>query len=1034
MSILDTIKSWAKSLWNAGKKFFLWDTYEEAAAETQQEENKQTLNQQIVNWNINSPVDVNASTPANVNTQTEYKSAIQAVADSIWAQNWEIDTVQNPIQQNTPEVVKAKELTISDLFTGDRKAEAWSKLPSEINNLSSDFQSRKDKQIWQIGGFIDRIIDSNRADAEYNRNEKLMAVGYDSGTRNVQYLDLNEDRWIFDFDFGTRSWSREMFNKYLSEYSAVANDPNISQAEKYEALWDFYTKARWLFRIAEEDRYSNWFFSGEWIKRRDEMYTQDQLDTLSSWQKQTWRYTPTYEEFVDYLDMYIDNQISKRDIDKKYWLRKDENAPEDTETLDLSSDFQSKWKSNLESIATQNFDDYFGPMRTVNWWAGTEVELYAYWIINDRLDALYNAMAPVYSAEKEILSRDKSTWTQWDVAMLDTAQKYREMEKWYARWINEWIRQQALYGTSKDGHMVRMLDTFEWWKSLWDILNWEAIQASWRKFRSWWSMLDIVEDMANEALWWYTKDHNSWFWAPLKNLWSDVEFVTKPIWTTLWELWQWIFWVTMDTLSYAVDWTDSQFADYQDQDFSVWFMLETDDWNFQRTVKKYAVDIAEYAPEAIWNLLPDIAITVATWWAWWVTFLRHVKDFNKVKKLTQAAKWASFLKKLWTISTKNPANAAKALWLSEWVVKATLWAIKSEKTIPQVIKTWAELTDRMITNLALWQLMDWQWSAYDTEPYSNASFIMSMVWSTVFDVFPELFRLSTWRNWFDVLTWDLKAGNVWDLARYIDSSPEAANNVARALWKQVWDIWFEDLKAYARNFWAIEEAAKQVYNQLSSAEKAALWKMTKDLTWNFVSQTYWSNSNIAKNVRRILANGSTNIADVYKYLGRIPWEVSIWPYVSKIQLKNWTEAYVVWTREKWLYDEKLDAAFAWNFTNKIRNWFSAEDIDTLSKIKKEYSELDTNKDKYFYKIENPDGTSTYHLNEQWLKKLWMKAENLSLEALWVSLARAEDVKWIFKEKMKNLTNKNIKDNTVDRIADTWAYDEIVYKVKEVLWC
>ena len=62
-----------------------------------------------------------------------------------------------------------------------------------------------------------------------------------------------------------------------------------------------------------------------------------------------------------------------------------------------------------------------------------------------------------------------------------------------------------------------------------------------------------------------------------------------------------------------------------------------------------------------------------------------------------------------------------------------------------------------------------------------------------------------------------------------------------------------------------------------------------------------------------------------------------------------------------------------------------------------------------------------------------------MEALWVSLADAERTREILKEKLKwadwnKIEWVNLTPETIDYIADTWAYDEIVSKVKEVLWC
>lgn len=57
---------------------------------------------------------------------------------------------------------------------------------------------------------------------------------------------------------------------------------------------------------------------------------------------------------------------------------------------------------------------------------------------------------------------------------------------------------------------------------------------------------------------------------------------------------------------------------------------------------------------------------------------------------------------------------------------------------------------------------------------------------------------------------------------------------------------------------------------------------------------------------------------------------------------------------------------------------------------------------------------------------------MPLETLWITLSEAENTRELFKEKMKNIKDKNISDTTIDAIADSWGYEEIVSKVKEIV--
>ena len=75
----------------------------------------------------------------------------------------------------------------------------------------------------------------------------------------------------------------------------------------------------------------------------------------------------------------------------------------------------------------------------------------------------------------------------------------------------------------------------------------------------------------------------------------------------------------------------------------------------------------------------------------------------------------------------------------------------------------------------------------------------------------------------------------------------------------------------------------------------------------------------------------------------------------------------------------------------------------------------------------------YYITEKWVSKFWLSLEDMPLETLWVSLAEAKNVKEWFK-KLKWIINegKHITDTTVDRIAETWWYTEVVEKIKEIV--
>lgn len=1003
MSLLDTLKSWwntvktsVKNLWNSVT--WSWDTYTTAVSnDTNQDTGKETLNQQIANWNINKP------------TQNQTTTTVSG-----------FDTLRENINQNND---VPKQVSAPTVIEDKDEENFWDKVGNWFKWASKDIV---DTTEW-VNNWANWLINSRKAKADYNSKEEMYAVWYDEGNKNVYYLDLNESRWLFDNDWKTEAWSKDRFEQLLNEALLKANQPWNTQQDVVNTWMDFYNNAKWLFRIRADDRYTDWLFWATPYWRRKDMYTDDELDYLAStWKTQKWSYVPTFDEFQDYVSMYLRNQQTQQDLWMAY------QTPDAIEEIKLNAGYESDWMSKQRDIALKWISEYLDPMRTVNPNAATTEELrYAAQVLPDQLWRWYNRVSPVYKAEREIMWRDSSTWSTWDKALLEYAKQLHQLDWIFANNLNEVFRQNLLYWTNKKGEVVNTIDVFENGESLNDVLTkWmrDIIWGEEKRYNEHQSPLDIAENLANEALYFYKQDKD---W-PLKQAWNKLEYFFEPVGATLWEAWQAVWAWGMDLLKWLSLWTisDDLTKSYMDQDATVFRLLETDDWAIWRNVKKYYLDITEYTPELIWNLAPDIALFMTTGpWAL-TTALSWAKNLSRTTKIIRAAEWASLWNKLkaflrWT----DYIGAGRKLWMSEELLKSIINPTKVANSWKyyQTLKTWAQLVDRALTQTWLWQFMDAQWSAYDTEPYSETSFWMSVIWSAVFDIFPDLFRLSTWKGWFQTLTG--QKWNIWSLANYIDSSPEAAEAIARALWKWTWEIWVDELKSFVKNFWAVEDAAKQAYNLLSPAEKEAIWKMTKTMMYNFVTQAFGSNSTIGKSVRRILANGSTNIADVIKYLWRIPGDITMGPYTSTIKLKNWTRALVSAPNE---YNVALDTIYTKWFSDRIQNWFSQADLDKLSKLDW-YSDVNANKDKWFNAVTDDKTWTTYYLNEEWLRHFWLNAESMTLESLWVTLAQAENAREAL-NKIKWAKWVNISDNAIDDIADTWWYMEIVDKVKEVLWC
>lgn len=946
-------------------------------------------------------------------------------------------TTNTTINNNMPELNIGSSL--DSLSTGD-----WFLNPEENNTgytpdeLAKKAREQQDKEerwilsrvrdfIKWVPSWADKMIKSQIADTEYQANEKQIAMWYDEDSWDVLYLDLNEDRWLFDWTWWkTRDGTQAQFDRYQQDFLDKINAPWASQDEINQAWLDFYNWTKNLFRLRADDLYSDWFLFNavdwDWkvVGRRKNLYSQEQLDNLAANGLKKWDYIPTFDEWLDYVQLWVENQKIRSDIYSSKWITGDE----DEDVIDLSPEAFGNWKAWYQNVAFAWIVDLLDDqIWSINANARNEAMLSIYSVVDDQANRIWQRVQPVYAAEQVVLAKPESERTEWEKELLEIAWLFRKMERAAAMWLNDWATQEIKYWTNSKWEITESLEVFDWNKTLSDVLTSEVKRLSWRDWNPRDSVLDVFGEMANDALYAYHRGKGWWG----TKAWRRTQHWLEWVWNWLWEEWQQIarrVWELNSLVYYAATplfggwWTlrDKLSADsreglaptstYLDQDFTWGRLIETDDWNIKRTIKKYLLQTAEYAPEAIGNIAPDIAIWLATEWVWFVWALRNIP---KVRTVLKDAKWLSAL----------------------WKLRASQTALRWMRWFEGLSKWWntaIELADRALTQGIIDQAMDAQRSAFDTEAYSWLSQSLSILGTFGMNILPELVKgdvlSKSWvKKFASLFNGSTSSWSIWDLAEYIDSSPQAAENIAQALHKNINDIWLDDLRVYAKNFSEISAAAEQAYKLLPLEWKEAANRWTKQLMYNYINQTFGSNSEVAKTVRLILNNGSTNPADIIKYLGKIPWDVSFWPYVSNIKFKHWTTADVV-TKGKG-YDVKLDS-LAWWFDSKIVNWFTQADIDEISKLTW-YSDVAQNKNKLFDYV-----WDRYYLKEDALSRFGLKAENSTLATLWITLKDAENTRELFREKMKDLTWKKISDDTIDKIADSGAYDEIVQKIKEVM--
>lgn len=869
-----------------------------------------------------------------------------------------------------------KDINLTEWILNPKENITWEDRQSLLNKAKTEEEKNIGEKVVDLWS---ELIDSGdvkaqKANNEFNERQNRVALGFDW-------------QWVLYLQ-----WDDDVINMGWNEYGKIFNNPNATDYEKRKAVDDWYNATKDLFTI---ERLPSSYNS---------LYNEDTLTKLSWNNISRWAYPPTKEEWIAYITSMEDNSVKRQDIYKKYWLQDSWNN--NRVTIDLTSEVSNRWFNWYNDYGRGNgLDEKINAKLYNRPEAILKAKTYFNNVLENQSSRIYPYISQVYALEQVALAKNPSERNAWDLYIIDTANVMRKLERLSAQNWNNWMSQVLDYWVDENWNIVDSIDSFANWQSLWEVLtNWMAQAAGLEMDFRWKhaSQIDIIAYVANDWIYNYYKDNLSWRG---RKTWNKVEKFFYPMWDNLSELWQFTVWWTLHWLNW-ITWNGrSPTAAYLDQDASIGRLIETDDWTIKRTIKKYALEFWEYAPEGVFNLVPDIALSVLSFW--WTTvkslqklwkFGKRMKGFNTMQKISERSKvinsWLRWLERIW------------ALW--DELANINKWW-----------KIWVAILDNSVTQVWLWQLMDWQWSPYDTEPYSNASFALSMWGNILFDVMPEL----------NLLRWAYfkPRGSIWNLVDYISSSPEAADNIARALWKKHPQFSLDDIKQYASIFGDVEAAAEQVWKQLPPEAKNAANRWTKELMYNYVSQAYWANSTIARNIREIMTRGSLNPADILKYFWAIPWEVSLGPYVSSIKLKNGTRAALLST-EKWgWYNEALDT-LEWGFDKRLVNWFSEKDIEDIGNIAW-YKFVNTEKDKLFEKI-----WDNYYLTDAWLEKFNLEKRSIPLESLWLTLDSAENTRWILKEKMKNLAWKKISDKTIDALADSWGYDAVVEKVKEILWC
>ena len=895
------------------------------------------------------------------------------------------------------------------------------------------------EQIAKVPGWIEdntyEAIVQENMNEEIAKNHKYVIKGGRPWYYGVEWtsgwaafnegIDRNAYRQMYQPFIDVLEWRDDViWQIYSNIFEKIPEDASYEeymdargQFVKEIQDWDYFR----IQRVTPRTNYEMNPLLGESSDKKDDVWFTPERFSKEEWEEiqnlaedyKVWEsYTPTEEELLTYIQVGQENNKAYREIAERYAAAMWKNLDEDEELMQARERFLDLARNWIhEKVQTKIW--------VIDWWEAAEAETNYEEIINDQLNRILVYVEWIFELEKEALAKPESERDYADWYIIDTANRARKALDKYATNLNDYMSRIINEWVNSKWEIIDALDQFADGSWLHEVLTDWLADIMWLEWAGWRmqhaSPIDMFTKLANDWRYKYqqanTKRLSQWIWNFVEKKWSNV-------WDGFTEAGQFIAYGTLYRLTNLFKgdgkWMRPQSMRYFDNDFSVGKLIETDDSWTKRTVKKYALEFWEYAPEVAINVVPDIILMAYSGPGWAARTVSNIWRIGKFAEGTRRAAYVAKLRKRITALDKT-LNWLEKIW-AIW----TKWANINSKNA----RIW-NIIDRSLTQFALWQWMDAKLSIFDSESYSDTSFWISMWWSILWDILPEAKDLRwVWRTWARWWRWWIRTAWVWDLVDFISQSDKNADLVAAQLWKTNRFFTEQDLKTYVQSFADISKAAEDVYKGLSPRAKEAAGSWTKDLMYNYVKQAYWENSYIWKNVRELANNRATSPADIIKYVWNIPWTVKAWPYTSIIRLKHWTAAWVKTKEWEW-YDIVLDN-LDWGFDSRLRDWFSESDIRKISSMDW-YKDTYKEKDRLFKKV-----WDKYYLTEDWLERFNLAPTSITLESLWITFEQAENTRKILKEKMKNLNGSKLQEGTIEDLADFGWYDEVVGKVKEIL--
>lgn len=872
----------------------------------------------------------------------------------------------------------------------NKKVEEWKHERRKEAGWYDNFNNNEEPKY-----FFSSITDEEKEALKQEENESFG----DKATKLWYEFKIlwNNTLWLDSFDEYLKDDIKGSYNQAIQElyeYKQWIKDWSITQEQYDEKVED-------LTQTLLND-----YLNEDWVKIKDEVAKN--------------------KEQLRIYAMAIDNDVNR------YWANL--NIQEKLDKIDPYWQTASNTLNKISNSAVQNIMESANERLKYYKWESSEIVRDLYEVADSDVSRVVNEYSPT---RRVLTALEEKYWTDNPQFYSPEDREFYDRAKRIENILNTILLNKADYYTNLIDYADPSTDTLvmpervKWltlheWNLRWleNVLTNDDYKWLWWYWWAWsenWSPKDLIGTMsANLA-----SDYAIRNWDLWESLWAGNQRRFRPIWPLVQEIWQQTVWRAYVDLLYnplsEPTW-EIPFS-FINEDNAILSIMSTNQSTRWRLVQKYTANILEYAPE----LISEVVTTA--FWASIPSRIRNIGEF----RLLMNTRWWSILKKI--------KEASKTKWISllEWVKEAAdTWKIVHNgwtlfdvgKDITNV-KRWERALTWWATDLvpeAAWdQVIDASLSSIDTDFGSDTSMVFSLWGTFLWNFIWKLWELWLYRMWGNLLDNLMHLSNqsiarwtVWDMLNILDE-----NNINKILKLQFWKwanintAWLWELSRYVNDYREIAKATRKALSSLSGEEARRVTKAIKDWVYEeikpYINQVYGWQSSFAKKVAQLVADDRTNVADLTKYLLWINNKIDVFWWKSAITLADWKQRYA------WNYKEDIDTIFnQWNFRDRLRDWFDLSDLEALKKAWYSWADL---KSWYMRKV----GDNKYFFTKDWLDAAKNDIMTTSLNVK--TLAKASQSAEEFDSLMKNSTLRNISDETLQDIKDSWAYDVLA----DMLW-